>query len=113
LSKAATSWILQDDISSTMDGYEGIVDVPFSLCCHSNTKVRASGIGVVDYTITRFGYLLAPRVPRLIADVNLSNDNMHGKFGLPSCSARTYVVDADPFDYLIYQPCTHTPSLSI
>jgi hypothetical protein len=91
--KAATSGILQNDISSTMDGYEGIVDGLFSLCCHSNTQVRASAIGVVDYTITRFGYLLAPRVPRLMAAVNLRDDNMHGKFGLPSCSALRSQVD--------------------
>ena len=77
-------------------------------------SLQASAIGVVDYTIMRFGYLLAPHVPRLIAAIHLSDDNMHGKFGLSMCSARTYVlVDADPFDYLIYPPCTHTPSLSI
>lgn len=91
--KVATSQILQSEVSSSMDGYEGIVDGLFSLCCHSNTQVRASAIGVVDYAITRFGYLLAPRVPRLMAAVNLKDDNMHGKFGLPSCSALKSQVD--------------------
>eukprot|EP00980_Cylindrotheca_fusiformis_P017401 scaffold5398_cov120-Cylindrotheca_fusiformis.AAC.3 len=91
--KVVTAEILQSEVSSTMDGYEGIVDGLFSLCCHSNTQVRASAIGVVDYAITRFGYLLAPRVPRLLAAISLKDDSMHGKFGLPSCAALKSQVD--------------------
>lgn len=73
--------------------YEGIVDGLFSLCCHSNTQVRASAIGVVDYAITRFGWLVRPRIPRLLAAVNLKDDDMHGKYGIPSCSALKTQVD--------------------
>jgi proteasome activator subunit 4 len=87
------SGILQNTIPSSLDGYEGIMDGLFSLCCHSNTQVRASAIGVVDYAITRYGWLLAPRVPRLMAAVNLKDDQMHGKFGIPSCSALTSQID--------------------
>ena len=85
--------VLKNEIPYTLDGYEGIVDGLFALCCHSNTQVRASAIGVVDYAITRYGWLLGPRVPRLIAAVNLKDDQMHGKFGLPSCSALKFQVD--------------------
>lgn len=91
--KLAATGIMSDDIPSSMDGYEGMMDALFALCCHSNTQVRASAIGVVDYAITRYGYLLAPRVPRLMAAVNLRDDTMHGKFGLPSCSALKSHVD--------------------
>ena len=76
-----------------LDGYEGIVDGLFSLCCHSNTQVRASAIGVVDYAITRYGWLVQPRVPRLLAALRLSDDDMHGKFGVPSCSRMRGQVD--------------------
>jgi hypothetical protein len=77
-----------------LDGYEGIMDGLFSLCCHSNTQVRASAIGVVDYAITRYGWLVLPRVPRLLAAVQLRDDKMHGRFGLPSCALLKEQVDS-------------------
>ena len=89
----ATSQILQNEPPRAVDGYEGIVDGLFSLCCHSNTQVRASAIGVVDYAITRHGWLLLPRVPRLLAAVQLRDSGMHGKFGIPSCSTLINQVD--------------------
>mmetsp|Transcript_4858 Transcript_4858/g.11567 ORF Transcript_4858/g.11567 Transcript_4858/m.11567 type:complete len:2224 (+) Transcript_4858:205-6876(+) len=91
--KMAATGIMEDEIPSSMDGYEGMMDALFALCCHSNTQVRASAIGVVDYAITRYGYLLAPRVPRLMSAVNLKDENMHGKFGLPACAALKSQVD--------------------
>lgn len=88
-----TSQILQTEPPRSLDGYEGIVDGLFSLCCHSNTQVRASAIGVVDYAITRHGWLLRPRVPRLLAAVQLRDEDMHGKFGIPSCSTLRNQID--------------------
>ena len=85
--------ILECKPVSALNSYEGIVDGLFSMCCHSNTQVRASAIGVVDYAITRFGWLLRPRVPRLLAAVNLNDEDMHGKFGVPSCSSLKTQVD--------------------
>jgi len=35
-----------------LDGYEGLLDGLFALACHTNTQVRAAGIGVVDYAVT-------------------------------------------------------------
>ncbi len=90
---AAMSQILQNAPSTATNSYEGIVDGLFSLCCHSNTQVRASAIGVVDYAITRFGWLVRPRIPRLLAAVNLKDDDMHGRYGIPSCSALKTQVD--------------------
>ncbi len=78
---------------SALDVYEGIFDCLFSLTCHSNTQVRASAIGVVDYAITRFGWLLRARLPRLLSAIKLKDDKMHGKFGIPSCSMLRNEVD--------------------
>jgi len=77
-----------------LDAYEGIFDCLFSLTCHSNTQVRASAIGVVDYAITRFGWLLRARLPRLLSAIKLRDDKMHGKFGIPSCSMLRNEVDS-------------------
>ena len=69
-----------------LDAYEGISDGLCALCCHSNTQVRASAIGVIDYAVTRFAWLLGPRVPRLLSAVALEDEHMNGKFGFPSCA---------------------------
>jgi hypothetical protein len=68
-----------------LDGYEGLVDGLFALSCHTNTQVRAAGIGVVDYAVTRFGWLVRSRVPRLLAALTLKDDNLKGTYGIPSC----------------------------
>ncbi|KAG7363158.1 proteasome-substrate-size regulator domain containing protein [Nitzschia inconspicua] len=86
--------ITTSDPPSALDAYEGLMDGLFSLCCHSNTQVRSSAIGVVDYAITRYGWLVLPRVPRLLAAVKLQDEKMHGKFGLPSCSLLKEQVDS-------------------
>lgn len=85
--------ILQTQSPRALVGYEGLMDGLFSLCCHSNTQVRAAGISVVDYAITRFGWLVKHRVPRLLAAVALKDDSMHGKFGLPSTAVLKSHVD--------------------
>jgi len=77
-----------------LDVYEGIFDGLFSLSCHSNTQVRASAIGVADYAITRYGWFIKARVPRLLAAIKLRDEGMHGKFGLPSCSKLKNEIDS-------------------
>ena len=69
-----------------LDAYEGVVDGLFALCCHSNTHVRASAISVIDYAMTRFGWIVAPRVPRMLDGLALLDKECHGKFGVPSCA---------------------------
>jgi len=85
--------MLSSAIPRPLDGYEGIVDGLFALCCHSNTQVRASAISVVDYGLTRFGWLVGLRVPRLISAIALDDADMNGKFGIPSCTALIETVD--------------------
>lgn len=82
------------DPPMALDCYEGMIDGLCALSCHSNTQVRASAIGVIDYAITRYGWLLRLRVPRLLAAVNLQDDNMHGKFGIPSTALLKHDVDS-------------------
>lgn len=77
--------MLKGEAYRPLDAYEGIVDGLFALCCHSNTQVRGAAISVVDYAMTRFGWIVAPRVPRMLSGLSLSDGQMNGKFGLPSC----------------------------
>lgn len=93
LCKSMTN-IITTEPPLALDVYEGIFDGLFSLSCHSNTQVRASAIGVVDYAITRYGWLIRTRVPRLLEAIKLRDDGMHGKFGLPSCSKLKNDVDS-------------------
>lgn len=85
--------ILKAEAPRPLVGYEGLMDGLFSLCCHSNTQVRAAGISVVDYAITRFGWLVKHRVPRLLSAVAIKDENMHGKFGIPSTARLVTHVD--------------------
>jgi hypothetical protein len=78
--------LLPPSATQPLDAYEGISDGLCAMCCHSNTQVRASAIGVIDYAVTRFAWLLGPRVPRLMSAVTLKDDSMNGKFGFPSCA---------------------------
>jgi hypothetical protein len=90
---AKISEILNAESPMPLAGYEGLMDGLFCLCCHSNTQVRAAGISVVDYAITRFGWLVKHRVPRLLAAVSIQDEDMHGKFGIPSTSKLVAHVD--------------------
>lgn len=85
--------ILKTAASGPLVGYEGLMDGLFSLCCHSNTQVRAAGISVVDYAITRFGWLVKHRVPRLLTAIAIKDEDMHGNFGIPSTAKLVAHVD--------------------
>ena len=74
--------------------YESLMDSIFALCCHPNTQVRSSAIGVIDYAFTRFGWLVRSRIPRLLAAVSLEDDGMKGKYGIPSCSQLSAQIDS-------------------
>ena len=78
--------MLKGESHCPLDSYEGVIDGLFGLCCHSNTQVRASAISIVDYAITRFGWIVAPRVPRLLSGLALEDEGMNGKFGIPACA---------------------------
>lgn len=79
--------LLVSKTTRPLDAYEGIVDGLFALCCHANARVRASAISVIDYAMTRFGWLVASRIPRLLSAISLKDETMNGTFGIPSCAA--------------------------
>jgi Proteasome-substrate-size regulator, mid region/Domain of unknown function (DUF3437) len=79
--------VLVSSAQSPLDVCEGLADGLYALCCHSNAQVRASALSVIDYTMTRFGWLVAVRVPRLLSGLALKDQGMNGKFGIPSCCA--------------------------
>jgi Proteasome-substrate-size regulator, mid region/Domain of unknown function (DUF3437) len=87
------SQILGAEAAGPLAGYEGLMDGLFSLCCHSNTQVRAAAISVVDYAITRFGWLVKHRVPRLLSAISMQDVDLHGNFGIPSTSKLKAHVD--------------------
>ena len=72
-------------LNDSLDSYEGVVDGLYALSCNSNTQVRGSAISVIDYALTRFGWLLSARIPRIMAAVSLEDKDMNGKFGIPAC----------------------------
>ena len=78
------SAVLTVAMKTPLDGYEGIVDCLYALCCHSHAQVRASALSVIEYTMTRFGWLVAIRVPRLLSALALDDEGMNGRFGIPS-----------------------------
>jgi Domain of unknown function (DUF3437) len=85
--------VFDTSLFRTLDGYEGMLDGLFALSCHSNTHVRAAGIGVVDYAVTRFGWLVRSRVPRLLSALTLRDENEKGVYGIPSCSQLSNELD--------------------
>eukprot|EP00521_Asterionellopsis_glacialis_P011069 CAMPEP_0195309698 /NCGR_PEP_ID=MMETSP0707-20130614/38871_1 /TAXON_ID=33640 /ORGANISM="Asterionellopsis glacialis, Strain CCMP134" /LENGTH=468 /DNA_ID=CAMNT_0040373995 /DNA_START=204 /DNA_END=1607 /DNA_ORIENTATION=+ len=89
---------LESSLKSTppriLDSYEGLIDGLFALSCHSNTQVRSSGFGVIDYALTRFGWIVPARVPRLLAAIQLDDEGMAGNFGIPSCAQLSKNVES-------------------
>mmetsp|Transcript_13477 Transcript_13477/g.20082 ORF Transcript_13477/g.20082 Transcript_13477/m.20082 type:complete len:2221 (-) Transcript_13477:217-6879(-) len=80
--------------SSSLDAYEGIIDGLFSMSCHTNARVRSSALGVVDYALTRFGWVVRERVPRLLSAISLQDEDKKGDSGIPSCAQLSRQVDA-------------------
>eukprot|EP00550_Attheya_septentrionalis_P002489 CAMPEP_0198284816 /NCGR_PEP_ID=MMETSP1449-20131203/4226_1 /TAXON_ID=420275 /ORGANISM="Attheya septentrionalis, Strain CCMP2084" /LENGTH=2325 /DNA_ID=CAMNT_0043982031 /DNA_START=25 /DNA_END=7002 /DNA_ORIENTATION=- len=76
-----------------LDGYEGIIDGLFSLSCHPNVQVRCAAT-IIDYALTRFGWMARSRVSRILSALSLKDEEMRGKFGIPSCSQLSRQLDA-------------------
>ena len=72
--------------SSPIDAYERLTDGLYALSCHTNSQVRSSAVSVVDYSSTRFGWLVSARIHRLLSALALDDADTNGKFGVPSCS---------------------------
>ena len=76
-----------------LDIYEGICDNLNGLCCHYNAQVRAAAVGVVDYALTRFGFFVHSRVPRMLKALALEDGDLNGEYGLPSCKLLVDIND--------------------
>lgn len=74
--------------------YESLLDGLFVLCCHPNTQVRSSAIGVIDYAFTRFGWVVRSRIPRLLTAISLDDVETKGNYGIPSCSQLSAQTDS-------------------
>lgn len=80
-------------VSSPMCAYERLTDSLYALSCHPNPQVRSSAVNVVDYSSTRFGWLVAARIPRLLSALALDDLDSRGQFGVPSCSKLSQFKD--------------------
>jgi len=79
---------------NALDIYEGIIDGLFAMACHPNTEVRGSGIGASEYALTRFGWLVEERAPRLLNAISLNDLNQDGTYGILSCAKITSQLDS-------------------
>lgn len=93
---------------TTLEAYEGLVDGLSALTCHDNINgrscvvsfscyraclirtsfgpVRGDALGILDFSLTRFGWVAKRRLPRLVAAMSLDDDALEGVDGIPSCS---------------------------
>ena len=98
---------------TTLEAYEGLVCGLSALTCHDNINgrsfdcvqpvafsyksrvsncrtyfgpVRGDALGILDFSLTRFGWVAKRRMPRLLAAMSLDDDALEGVDGIPSCS---------------------------
>jgi len=79
---------------NALDSYEGVIDGLFAMACHPNTEVRGTGIGASEYALTRFGWLVQDRAPRLLNAISLNDSHQDGIYGVPSCAKITSQLDS-------------------
>jgi len=81
---------------ATMNQYEALMDGLFSLCCHSNTKVRQYGISAVSSSLPKYKFLLKNRLSRLLSALRLeenTDDDDNRTYGIPSTFAAKTMID--------------------
>lgn len=78
-----------------IDAYEGVIDGLMSLSCHPKLHVRSGAIGALESGLSRFNFFVRPRIPRLLKAIQLSDEESHGKYGVPSCRKLSSSSDSD------------------
>mmetsp|Transcript_1479 Transcript_1479/g.3106 ORF Transcript_1479/g.3106 Transcript_1479/m.3106 type:complete len:2283 (+) Transcript_1479:251-7099(+) len=73
---------------TSLDAYEALVDGLCALSCHPNINVRGDALSIVDFALTRFGWVVKhnQRPSRLLAAISLNDEDQKGVHGIPSCS---------------------------
>lgn len=70
-----------------LEAYEGLIDGLCAMACHPNINVRGDAIGTAEYAFARYGWVIRPRIPRLISAFALRDDGQGIKYGiLPTVS---------------------------
>lgn len=75
-----------DGVEMNLHWYESIIDRSFSLACHTNASVRSIGSRLSENLFSRFGWLAAQRVQRLLNALLLDDANEEFPYGVPSTS---------------------------
>ena len=68
-----------------MDGYEGLIDGLFVMACHANTQVYSLALENIEYSLSRFGWLVRDRAPRLLNAISMNDSKDKGVYDMPSC----------------------------
>ena len=106
-----------------LEAYEGVIDGLCAMACHPNINVRGNAIGTgelvfgnvkarcvlsfmptsfimyysyhtAEYAFTRYGWVIKPRIPRLLSAFALREDGQGVKFGILSTNSLVDVVNA-------------------
>lgn len=75
-----------DGVEMNLHWYESIIDRSFSLACHTNASVRSIGSRLSENLFSRFGWLAAQRVQRLLNALLFDDANEEFPYGVPSTS---------------------------
>ena len=73
---------------TSLEVYEALIDCLCAMSCHPNINVRGNALNVVDFVLSRFGWVVKAngRPSRLLAAITLNDDDQKGAHGIPSCS---------------------------
>jgi len=95
---------LQENLSSqsaassdtSLEIYEALIDGLFALSCHPNINVRAGSLSIVDFALSRFGWVVKhnDRPKRLLDAISLNDEGQKGVHGIPSCSSLVNQVNS-------------------
>ena len=89
------NWSVQSQDIDALDAYEGLIDGLVALSCHPKLHVRSCAMGALESGLSRFVFFARPRIPRLLEALDLSDNEGHGKYGVPSCYQLAYAPDVD------------------
>jgi hypothetical protein len=87
-SLATKSGCLFKTEQAVLEVYEGLIDGLCALACHPNINVRADALSIVDFALSRYGWVVKHnnRPSRLLDAISLKDDEQKGIHGIPSCS---------------------------
>ena len=78
---------------AALDAYEGLVHALFAMSCFPSKEVQGVAVEAVDYSLTRFGWVVRHAIPRLLSALSLQDGDKSGVYGIPSCQRLSSQID--------------------